>query len=309
MVTYEEYVPLAPFTTFCIGGPARYLARAHSVEDVEEIVRFATDRKLPLCILGGGSNVLVSDKGFPGVVLKLEYKDIRQEGNRVVVGAGLPLIDLVFFACDHGLRGIESLAGVPGSVGGAVRGNAGAFGTDVGSWVERVSVLDRGTLHIDTFTRDDCRFSYRRSSFKSHLERLIVEAVFGFESGEREALRTTAEETIAKRNAKHPQTALCVGSFYMNPVVTDTGLRAEFEHEKGMLVKDDKLPAGWLIEHVGLKGKRIGDAQVSDIQANYIINRGHATAEDVIILSSLIKQRVRIELGVQLTEEVQLVGF
>ena len=310
MLTYEENVPLAPMTTFHIGGAARYLARARSVEDVTEIVLFAVGQRLPLFVLGGGSNVLVSDAGFPGVVLKLENRDVLQVGDgRVVVGAGLPLLDLVRFTCERGLRGIEPLAGIPGSVGGAVRGNAGAFGTDVGAWVERVSVLDRETTLVEAFTREECRFRYRHSTFKAHPNLLILEVVLALESGESASLQTIAEETIAKRDAKHPQNALCVGSFYMNPVVADTALRAEFEHEKGMAVKDDKLPAGWLIEHAGLKGKRIGGAQVSEIQANYIVNTGGATAEDVIILSSLVKQRVRVELGVQLTEEVQLVGF
>ncbi len=310
MFTYEENVPLAPMTTFRIGGAARYLARARSVEDVTEIVRFAVGQRLPLFVLGGGSNVLVSDTGFPGVVLKLENRDVLQVGDdRVVVGAGLPLLDLVRFACERGLRGIEPLAGIPGSVGGAVRGNAGAFGTNIGAWVERISVLDRETALVEAFTREACRFRYRHSTFKTHPNLLILEVALALESGESASLQTIVEETIAKRDAKHPQNALCVGSFYMNPVVADTALRAEFEHEKGMAVKDDKLPAGWLIEHAGLKGKRIGGAQVSEIQANYIVNTGGATAEDVIILSSLIKQRVRVELGVQLTEEVQLVGF
>jgi UDP-N-acetylmuramate dehydrogenase len=305
----EEYIPLAPLTTFHIGGPARYFMRARTQEDIREALDFVQAQQVPLFVLGGGSNLLISDQGFPGLVLKIDCDGWQQDGTSLTLGAGLVLLDVVRFAAEHALAGIELLAGVPGLLGGAVRGNAGAFGQEIGQVVREVTAFDRNTHEIRVFTQAECTFAYRQSFFKQHPEWVIIQVTLSLVAGERETLLTTVSETLARRQAKHPQDMACAGSFFMNPVVTNTALRAEFEHDKGVVVKDDRLPAGWLIEQAGLKGRRIGGAMVSDIQANYIINTGTATAEDVIMLASVIKQKVRTELGVQLTEEVQMVGF
>ena len=138
---------------------------------------------------------------------------------------------------------------------------------------------------------------------------IILSAEIKLTLGDKEELGRVIEDTVRKREAKHPQAAFCAGSFFMNPVVKDEKLRREFEKDTGMAPKDDKLPAGWLIDHVGLRGKKIGGVLVSDRHPNYLVNTGNATAEDVITLASLIKTRVRDELSVRLQEEVQFVGF
>lgn len=306
----QQEVPLAPFTTFRVGGAAKYFTAVSQEADLLEALRYAKEQGLAVFVLGGGSNILFSDQGFNGLVIRWEDATLElAEDGRVRVGGGARLMDLVLFARDHALSGVEYLAGIPGSVGGAIRGNAGAFGTEIGHVVASVRTLNRETLEIKTFTRDECAFTYRNSIFKADTQWVVLAAEVILQMGEKEEIARIVAETMAKREAKHPQDAQCAGSFFMNPSVTNEALRREFELDSGMPPKDDKLPAGWLIDHAGMRGKRVGDAMVSEIHPNYILNVGQARAEDIMILSSLIKQRVRTHLGVQLREEVQMVGF
>ena len=309
MITFEENILLAPFTSFHIGGSARYFVRVKSIEEAIEALTFAKTENLPVFILGGGSNILVADTGFKGVVIKVENEDVTGDGQMIAVGAGATLLSVVAFAVSRGLKGLENLAGIPGLIGGAVRGNAGAFGTDIGTHIISVMAFNRDTFETKVFTHQECQFSYRDSFFKQHPEWAIFGVGIGLELGDAEELQKITDETIAKREAKHPQNAWSAGSFFVNPVVTDAVLRKEFETDTGIKLRDDKVPAGWLIDQVGLRGKKISGAMVSEIHPNYIVNTGAATAEDIIILSSLIKQKVRTQLNVQLKEEAQLVGF
>lgn len=311
MITVQEYIDLHPLTTFRVGGKARYFVEAKTEEEVTESLRWAKEKQTPVFVLGGGSNVLFSDSGWEGLVIKIEIGELADDGaGRLRIGAGVTLHTVVESAKDHGYGGIERLAGIPGTIGGAIRGNAGAFGAETASAVVSVRALDRNTLDIREYSKDACEFSYRMSTFKKHPELIVLSATFSFTPGQRpDDLEKIIRETIATRETKHPQRLLCAGSFFMNPVVSNAALRKEFELDTGMPVKDDKLPAGWVIDHVGLRGKEVGGAKVSDIHPNYIINTGTATAESILILTSLIKQRVRTEANVRLQEEVQMVGF
>lgn len=307
----QEHIDLHPLTTFRVGGKARYFVEATSEADVIEALGWAREQQVPVFVLGGGSNVLFSDSGWNGLVIKIEINGITDERDgRLCAGAGVALHTIVEFSKDHGYGGIERLAGIPGTLGGAIRGNAGAFGAETASAVVSVRALDRNTLKIQEYPKDTCEFHYRMSTFKKHPECIILSAVLMLVPGKAPSeLEAIMHETIATRETKHPQRLLCAGSFFMNPIVSDASLRKEFELDTGMPVKDEKLPAGWVIDHVGLRGKAVGGAKVSDIHPNYLINTGGATAESILILASLIKQRVRTELGVRLREEVQMVGF
>jgi len=201
------------------------------------------------------------------------------------------------------------LAGIPGSFGGAIRGNAGAFGTEIGNVITSVKGYVRDIGMVKEYSRKECGFAYRMSLFKKNPDLIILSAEIKLTPGDKNELGKIIDDTVRKREAKHPQSALCAGSFFMNPVVKDEKLREEFQKDTGMVSRDNKLPAGWLIDHVGLRGKRIGGVLVSDRHPNYLVNTGNATAEDVITLASLIKTRVRDELRVRLKEEVQFVGF
>ena len=304
-------MPLAPFTTFKIGGPAKLYAEVSDMSEVALGFERAEKDRLPVYVFSGGSNILFSDEGFPGLVMRISDGGFRiLDGGRVSVGAGRSLDEVVLACCQAGLSGMERLAGIPGSVGGAVRGNAGAFGVAAGDAALSVKALDRKTGMMKEYRREDCDFGYRMSLFKKHPELVIMSVDFKLDvGGDPSALLSSVRETRLKRETKHPQDMFCAGSFFMNPIVTDERLREEFLRDSGKPAKDERLPAGWLIDQVGFRGKTIGNAKVSDRHPNYIVNTGGATAEDILTLVSIVKQRVRDELGVQLQEEVQMVGF
>ena len=309
MLNIQENVPLAPFTTFHIGGKARFFVETNGLSELAEALKYAEEQALSVYVLGGGSNVIFSDKGFAGLVIRLRDSGMQISGDKIICGAGSALFDVVRKAVDCGLAGIESLAGIPGSLGGAIRGNAGAFGTEIGNKIASVKVFTQDTGKMKEYRNNECEFGYRTSIFKKNPKLTILSAEIKLTAGNTSELEKIMNATVAKREAKHPQNAKCAGSFFMNPVVKDEKLREEFAKDTGMSQKGDVLPAGWLIDHAGLRGKRVGGAMVSQRHPNYLVNTGNATAEDVIMLASLIKTRVRDELNVKLQEEVQFVGF
>lgn len=309
MLKLQTMVLLAPYTTFKIGGPAEYFATVSTVGELIEAFEYARENQLAVFILAGGSNLLIADRGIRGLVIHINNQSALVNETYILADAGAPLLKVVRLASSAGLAGIERLAGIPGSLGGAIRGNAGAFGMEIGQVIKNVKVYDQKEKALREYTQTDCRFTYRESFFKTHPELIVISATLALTSGNSADLEVINTETMAKREAKHTQSAHCAGSFFMNPVVTDTALHAEFQRDTGVPSKDDKLPAGWLIDHVGLRGKKIGGAQISPQHPNYFINAGGATAENVIMLASLTKQRVRTELGIELREEVQMVGF
>jgi len=309
MFALQRNIDLAPLTTFHVGGKAEYFTKITEVLELAEAIEYAEKNHLPIFILSGGSNILFSDKGFPGMVIQIQDGGIKVSGGKLYCGAGVSLLDVVHAACEAGLSGMERMAGIPGSLGGAVRGNAGAFGMEVGSVVSSVKVYTKDTGMIREYNREKCAFGYRMSAFKKNPNLVIISVEIKLIPGDRNLLMKIASETIALRESKHSQKVRCAGSFFMNPVVKDEKLFAEFKKDTGTESKDKKLPAGWLIDHVGLRGKKIGGAMVSAQHPNYLVNVDNATAEDVVMLASLIKTRVRDELGIRLKEEVQYVGM
>lgn len=309
MIHVRKNIPLAPFTTFRVGGAAAYFVEVSGAIELAESYEYAEHHKLPIFVLGGGSNILFADSGFPGLVVRMTDGGIKVSDQKIIVGAGIPLFEVVKQAVAAGLAGIERLAGIPGSFGGAVRGNAGAFGTEIGGVVAVVKTLDRNSGMVSEYRHDACVFGYRTSLFKENPHIIILSAEIKLARGDSNDLTRIMNETVAKREAKHPQDAKCAGSFFMNPEVNDKRLHDEFMKDTGTLSKNGKLPAGWLIDHVGLRGRKIGGAMVSEQHPNYLLNTGEATANDVVLLASLIKTRVRDELQVRLQEEAQYVGF
>ncbi|MFA9262455.1 MAG: UDP-N-acetylmuramate dehydrogenase [Undibacterium sp.] len=309
MLDIRRDVPLAPFSTFKIGGPADFFAGVTTAPELIEALEYAKKNDLKTFVFSGGSNLLIADRGFRGLVIRVANQSMRVAEDKLYADAGANLLDVVQLANSRGLAGMERLAGIPGSLGGAIRGNAGAFGGEIQDVVSSVKVYDRKQGKLREFMSRDCEFSYRNSHFKTHPELVILSAVLRLTEGNSAELIRIADTTMETREAKHPQSAMCAGSFFMNPEVTDETLRAEFTKDTGKAAKDAKLPAGWLIDHAGLRGKKIGGAQVSPMHPNYLVNTGTATAEDVMVLASVVKERVRTALDVQLREEVQLVGF
>lgn len=305
----RENVPLAPFTSFNIGGPARFFATAGNATELREALLFARRKGIPFGILGGGTNLLVSDDGFDGLVIRLALDGVRVSGRSIEADAGVDLTELVKRTAQWGLGGMESLAGIPGLVGGAVRGNAGAYGSCIGEVTETVYALHAESLEILAVDRDDCGFDYRSSRFKRDPRLIVVSALLVLSPGDAGEIRHKVESTMAKRAARHLQCEGSAGSFFMNPVVTDPDLIRRFEADKQVRCRDGRIPAGWLIDQAGLRNTRVGAAMVSAQHANYLINTGNAGADEILRLAGLVKLKVREAMGVQLREEVSCLGF
>lgn len=309
MITLRENIALAPFTSFDIGGPARYLVEAADTDQLREALRLAHARGLPFYLLGGGTNLLVSDSGFDGLVIRLTCGALRRLADGIEVEAGADLTSLVHQAATWGLSGLEALAGIPGLVGGAVRGNAGAYGGCIGDVCSFVVALDTKTLEIAEIDRADCAFSYRNSRFKLQPELIVISTRLKLTPGPAEELRRKNQATLERRAERHLQCERSVGSFFMNPTVQDPDLIRRFEADQKVHSREGRIPAGWLIDQAGLRNLQVGAAQVSARHANYLVNNGGASARDVLTLARIIKERVLAETGVRLEEEVSRLGF
>ncbi len=304
-------VLLKNYSTFRIGGPAKYFVEIENLKDLKEIILWAKEKKEKFMILGGGSNILFSDRGFDGLIIKLNNKkiDLITE-NKIFCQTGVALSQLVSFATENNLTGLEWAVGIPGTVGGGIRGNAGAFGLEMKDVIEKTKYFNLENLKEEECDKDACKFDYRQSVFKEFDNRIIWEAVFELKKGEKEKIKKEIEKTLKNRQEKQPCLAGAgsVGSIFKNPVV-EKAIIELFEKEKNIKCRSDKVPAGWLIDMCDLRGFQLGDIQVSDKQANFIINKGNGKAETVIILISMIKQKVRDTFGVQLEEEIEIVEY
>jgi len=279
---------LANYTTYKIGGPAKYFFIAKSKEDLIKALSVAKNLKLPVFILGGGSNILISEKGFKGLVIKLEISDMKIEGEKVFAGAGVSLVKLSYLLAENGLSGLEWAAGVPGTVGGAIHGNAHAFDAKICDVVEGVEVINLKNLEIKTLTKEECQFSLKDSIFKKDKNLIIVSAILVFKKDSPDAVKNKIKEFLEHRRQRHPMEFPSAGSVFINPL---------------------SAPAWQLIKDCGLAGKRIGNAQISDKHSNFIVNLGGAKAKDVLALIKLAQKEVKKKFKIKLETEIQLIGF
>lgn len=307
----QENVSLANLTTYKIGGEAKYFFRAKNEKDLALAVKKAKELKMPVFILGGGSNLLVSDKGFDGLVIKIDILDMKFDGNKVFVAAGVSLAMLAQEASKKGLSGMEWAVGIPAAtIGGAVYGHAMAFGEKISDVIKSVRVLDSASLEFKDFSKQECQFSLKNSIFKRNKNLIIISVEMEFEEKNPEEIERTVKSNVAYRASRHPMSFPSAGSTFVNPEVKieDKKLLEEFPelenyNQKGV------IPAGYLISKCGLVGKTIGKAQFSEQHANFIINLGGAKAEDVLALIDLAKKEVKKTFGIELEQEVQMVGF
>ncbi|MBI4093805.1 UDP-N-acetylmuramate dehydrogenase [Candidatus Kaiserbacteria bacterium] len=305
MLKILEHVPLAPRTTFGIGGPARFFAELLAEEEIHEAVAWSKTRGLPMLVLAGGSNVLIPDEGLDAFVVRLASNQFSFAGDELETEAGCNLLELIRAASARGLGGWEKLAGIPGTIGGAVRGNAGAFGPEIKDFVTRVRAFDTELCDVRQFDNDACDFEYRHSFFKDHPEWLITRVWLKLETADTNQSVQRIEETIRERERRHIQNVRAAGSFFINPVAPP-GIREMFEREKGSKSREGRVPAGWLIEKAGLKGARVGDAVASTQHPNYLKNDGSATAAQVKELAEMIKDAVSEKFGIELKEEAMV---
>ncbi|MFA6271498.1 MAG: UDP-N-acetylmuramate dehydrogenase [Patescibacteria group bacterium] len=299
--------PLAPLTGYKIGGPAEYYFLAENTDDVQNAVAVAHDLHLSIFILARGSNVLISDRGFKGLVIHNKSKSISVVDTEMQADAGVNLSLLANVAKEHGLSGVEFAAGIPGSVGGAVRGNAGAWGTEIKDVLSKVIIItENGT--IEERMNQQCNFGYRESVFKTNKE-IILTAYFNLEKSTKEAVQAKTMEIVNKKKTQQEFESPSAGCVFKN---TKVDLTQEELKKKGIeltAVNNGLVSSGYLIDQLGLKGFAIGDAMISNVHANFIINKGGATAEQIVMLIGVIKQKVRDKYSIQLQEEIQLVGF
>jgi UDP-N-acetylmuramate dehydrogenase len=332
---------LANHTTLGVGGPAAKIVHAKTEAELISAVKAADESKLPILILGGGSNVLISDSGFSGTVIKVETTGNSFEidacsGGTLTVSAGADWDEFVSFTIEKGLANLESLSGIPGTVGGAPIQNIGAYGHEVSEVIARVRTFDRKQLEVKTFTASQCEFSYRNSIFKSEPERYVILDVtfqlrigeaslpigyaelakeLGVEIGARVAITKVRDAVLKLRGAKGMllgQGIKSAGSFFMNPIL-DKSAADKLPSDAPRWPMPDgriKTSAAWLMEHAGVsKGDQLAGAQISPKHVLALSNAGDATAKDLIELARSAQEKVRAKFGIILQSEVQLVGL
>ena len=283
----KQNIILAKHTTYKIGGPADYFISVKNFEELKKALKFASDNSLPIFILAGGSNVLFSDEGYRGLIIKIDNKEINIDGDKLKADAGVLMNDIVSRSIENNLAGLEWAGGLPGTVGGAIRGNAGCFGSEIKNIIKEVTVVTSNG-EVKLYKNKDCRFGYRDSIFK-HNNEIIMNAIFKLQPGNKENLKAIVFDHIKYRQMRH-RLPSC-GSVFKNHFLKDGSV----------------LPAGALIEACGLVGKTIGGAMITKEHANIIHNFNNAKAVDVLNLIDLVKEKVKQKFDINLEEEVQLI--
>jgi len=296
---------LARHTRFEIGGPARVLLDADNETALMEAWRAIEESGWPRTVIGGGTNLIVDDLGFPGVALRYTAAAIEFDGVAVRVGAGAVLQDLVDATVARGLRGLETMTGIPGWVGGAIYGNAGAYGHSIQERVVGVRFFDGESVReIDSAA---CEFRYRESVFKRHKNWIVLSATLRLEQADAAELTSISESILKIRNEKYPPTMRCAGSIFKNLLLADLPepTRAQVPER---VIREGKVPSAYFLEQAGAKGLSKGAIRVADYHANLIYNTGGGSARELRAIIAELKSRVRDKFGLELEEEVQYIG-
>jgi UDP-N-acetylmuramate dehydrogenase len=276
--------PLAERTWFKLGGPAQYFAEPQSADELQAVVQRCRDESLQVRMLGGGSNVLVRDEGVQGMVISLSapaFQNIAIDGTRLSVGSGASLANVITATVGAGLAGLETLVGIPGTIGGALHGNSGTQAGDIGQWTSRATVMTRAG-EIIARERNDLVFAYRQSSLD---ELVIIDAQFDLEQEDPDEITKRMQKQWIFKKANLPMAHENTGCIFRNP--------------RGM-------SAGMLIDQAGLKGEKVGGAEVSQRHANFIVTQPKATTRDVLKLIDVVRSRVAEKMGVELETEIQI---
>jgi len=280
--------PMSKHTTIKVGGLADVIVFPTNIDDIVNTLKFAKRNNIPVTVIGNGSKLLVRDGGIRGIVIKIsgKFNNYEIENNRIVVCAGMSMPRLSRIAMKNGLSGLEFACGIPGVIGGGIRMNAGAYGSEMSNVLVRTTYIDED-LNIKTIENEEHNFSYRYSIFKDHPEYVIVQTELELEKKDVNEIKDKIDGNTAARNEKQPLEYPNAGSTFKRP--------------EGFYV-------GTMIEELGLKGYRIGDAEVSTKHAGFIVNRGKATANDVVLLIDYIKEKVLEKYGVKLENEIEIIG-
>lgn len=305
MVRIRKNIKLAGLTTFKIGGKAEFFCEVKMPEELLEAIERAKNKNLSWRIFGGGSNIVFSDKIIRGLLIRFIGGEIRRPAdksignNRLIADAGVALEKLIKKSTSLGFSGLEKLSGIPGTVGGAVFGNAGAYSHSISEAVEKVEIWDGKKRRW--LLKPQCGFEYRSSIFKKK-PYIILRAVFNFKKDNSKKLQKISKGFIKIREKKYTNLA-CPGSFFKNALVENISRRSLFLIDKSKII-EGKIPAGYLLESVGVKGREFGRLKIADFHGNLIINKGGATAEEVKQLAKFLKNKVYKKFGIWLEEEV-----
>jgi UDP-N-acetylmuramate dehydrogenase len=302
----STHTRLSEHTRFGIGGPADIFAETSSAEAFVRALAAARASGLATVVIGGGTNLVVSDAGFRGIVLRFRASRLMAANCRVIADAGTELQALIDFTISHGLKGLETLAGIPGSVGAAIYGNAGAYGHSISERVVKVRFFDGEQIRV--FTNGECDFRYRESAFKLHREWIIFSVELTLDAADIGDLRRTADDIMRVRNEKFPVSMKCAGSIFKNLLLNELPESVAAQVPTSV-VREGKVPAAYFLEQVGAKGMCRGDIHVATYHANLIYNGGAGTAADLRTLIDELKQLVFNKFRIELEEEVQYVGF
>lgn len=322
MPQFKEGVALSKFSHYKIGGPASFFFEAKTEKEVVWAIKEAKARKLPVFVLGGGTNLLIGDEGFAGLVLRVNNAQIIVKKNAVTVGAGALMSDLLGAATKKSLSGLEWAGGLPGTVGGAIRGNAGCFGGEIKDSVVSVRSLDTKTMKFVLRTGRQCGFAYRHSIFKKkNGSEIILSATFALQKGNKKEIARVIKERIKYRKDHHPLEYPNIGSIFKNVPLGSVHKAGGAKYKKAIgdsalafrgahfSIKTDPFPViatGKLISESGLRGVSFGGAMISPKHPNFIVNTLAAGSSDVKNLIMLAKAEVHKKFGIHLEEEVQL---
>lgn len=277
--------PLKNHCSFRVGGPADLFYELKNIEELPPLIAFAEENAIPYKTIGRGTNVLFTDKGFRGLIIKNVTNKYSIDGEEILADSGVILAQIIQLSVNNNLTGLEALYGLPGTIGAAVYGNAGIPGTEIGSFVKKLTVFNTSD-GMREITKDDVSFKYRWSSLQENHD-IILRVTLRFEKADKRASENISKQISDIRRNKQP-TGYSAGSFFKNP--------------------SPDRSAGYLIDNAGLKGMCIGDAQISEKHANFFINLGHASASDILQLMRLAQQKVQEKFGVSLEPEVKIIG-
>lgn len=313
---------MSKITTLQIGGPAKKFVSVNSVDELKEAIQYAKENNMKYIVIGGGSNLLVSDEGVDKLIIKNDITGIEQNGTVLKVKSGTILQNLVDYSIQHGLSGLQKLTGIPGTVGGAVYGNAGAYDQTISDHITSVVILNPSVIARSKSSRgatleewglaisinkDECQFNYRDSGFKrNHF--IILEVTFQLENGDPKTLQQEADDVLSKRLVKYPPGIKCPGSFFKN-IVADTLPKEILEKIPKEAIVYGKLPAGYLLEQVGAKGDSLDGIYIADYHANLFINKGNGSAKAFYDLAKKYAEKVKGKFGITLEPEVQLINL
>jgi len=307
----KQNISLKDYTTFKIGGKTKYFTEIKTQNQLIETVRWAKENHLPFFILGNGSNVLFSDQGYRGIIIKIKNQRSKIKKNTITLDAGVTIGEFLQKCIKNNWVGYEWLAGIPGTIGGAIYGNAGAFGNETKHFVKKVITLNPQDFKIKHYSLSQCKFGYRESIFKKSKEIILV-AELKVKKGNKGAIQKKIQENwqykIQHQMFKYPS----AGSIFKNIIIEETPYAKFYDRRKQTVkinnqvipVKGGKISAGWFIEQCGLKGKIHQGAKISEFHANVIINFKRAKAKDVLYLINLIKKCVGKKFKINLEEEI-----